>query len=137
MRALRDTWLHYLADNLPGTKVHPIRRSATNEGLDTPQANAVNVQFLKDDLAITGTKTTASIDVLNDNENDCLDMVQHVWHLLNVTGSIPKLDYSSGSPLLLGTNISWDPTKVRFRYVYSAFYYHYSCLLALTHTPML
>jgi hypothetical protein len=137
MRALRDTWLHYLADNLPGVKVNPLRRSSTNEGLDTPQANAVNVQFLKDDLAITGTKTSVLIDILNDDENACLDMVQQVWHLLNVTGSIPKLDYTSGSPTPLGNNISWDSTKIQFRYVYSAFYFRYSCLLALTHTPTL
>jgi hypothetical protein len=134
MRALRDTWLHYLADNLTLT-VHPIRRDTSSTG--PLQTNAVNVQYLKDDLAITGTKTTVSIDVLNDDEGLCLNMVQQVWHLLNVTGSIPKFDYTSGSPVATGTNVSWDPTKIRFRSVFSDFYFRYSCLLALTHTPML
>lgn len=138
MRAVRDTWLHYLADNLTGITVHPVRRSSTEAGLDTLQANAVNVQFLKDDLAITGTRTTVSIDVLNSDENDCLDVTQQVWHLLNVTGSIPKLDYSNpAAPTALGTNIGWDSTKVSFRHVYADFYCHYSCLLVLTHTPTL
>lgn len=137
MRALRDTWLHYMADNLSGLTVNPVRRDSTQAGLDTLQTNAVNVQFIKDDLAITGSRATVSIDVLATDENDCLDMVQRVWHLLNVTGSIPKLDYSSGTAVPLGTNISWDSTRISFRHVYSDFYYHYSCVLILTHTPTL
>lgn len=135
MRALRDTFLHFLADNLSGTKIHPLRRDKNDASLSAPQVNAVNVQFIKDSLGVSVAQTTVSIDILNDDENNCLDTVQAVWNILATVGSIPKLDYSGQSPVATGTSISWNTGNVQFRYVYSDFYYRYSCLLSLTHHP--
>lgn len=133
MRACRDTFLHFLADNLTGQTVHPLRRDVDNPSSGTLQNNAVNVQFIKDHPDVHIGSTFVIIDVINDNELQAIANTRDVWNLLSAAAYTPKFDYSSGSPVATGTNVMWDPCRVTFIQVRDDFSFHYSCLLELEH----
>jgi|SRR5581483_1827717 len=135
MRNTRDSFLHFLADNLDGIPVHNIRRDPNKPDADKIQVNAVNVHFLDVAPDTQVGNTTVVIDVINDDELTALSWVNQVWTLLSSAFFTPKLDYSNPeSPVSTGTNIMWDRHKVRFRVIVSDFYYHHSCVLTLQHT---
>jgi len=134
MRAVRDTFLHFLADNLTGVTVHPVRREIDRPDSDRLQMNAVNVQFLNIEPRVHVASQMVSIDVINDNELTALDWVSKVWEILNKAFYTPKYDYTvPASPVATGDNIMWEPDGVGFRKVTNDYYAHFSCFLELKH----
>lgn len=138
MRNTRDTFLHFLSDNLPaGTVVHAVRRDTNNPAADQLQSNAVNVQFLTTNPGTPTGTTIVDISVVYLNELDALATVFAVWQLLSSAFYTPKLNYSSGTPVPDdGSNVMWHRSKINFKPVTKGgeFYFHFSCLLTLEHT---
>lgn len=131
----RDTFLHFLADNLPITiPVHPVRRDASNPSGDLLQTNAVNVTYVSVDPSVQISIQRVVVDVLNDDENTCSDWLDTVFALLSSAYYTPLLDYTNPtSPVPTGQNVYWDSGtgKIAFKRIPSEEYVHYSCTLAL------
>lgn len=133
VRDARDTFLHVLADNLVGIKVHPLRKSAIKEE-GIPQVNAVNVCFHDfDNSPNRESVVMVSIDIIYDDELTAGDIADQVARLLHTAAFTPKLNYSDpDNPVTTGTNISWD-SKVAFISVETDRYSHYSATVNLYH----
>jgi hypothetical protein len=132
VRATRDTFLKFLADNLSET-IHPVRRDPDKPDSDLLQMGAVNVQFLNPDYSVHVSDQIVSIDVVHENELSALDMATNVWKLLSTRFYTPKYDYTvPSSPVALGDVIFWSE-PIRFRPVHSPKYFHLHCRLALKH----
>lgn len=134
MRSARDTFLHYLADNLPGLSVNYVRKDVSNPNSAKQRVNAVNVWFVNDLLSTHVSRVQASIDVLYYDENQAVDAVQQVVALLQASAFTPNIDYSvPTAPAPTGTNIYWNPFSITFKCVASDLYFHYSCTLSISH----
>lgn len=136
MVQVRDTFLHFLADNLTGIEVHPVRKDPNDPSAELLKLNAVNVEFLGFDLAVDVSGQQVVIDVVNDDERTAVTWVSSLFTLLSAAYYTPKLDYNTpSSPVPTGTNIMWDRKKVRFRKVGNDNYSHFSCVLDLKFHP--
>lgn len=134
MRSARDTFLHYLADNLTNLTVNYVRKDSKTPNSDKQRANAVNVWFINDLLSTHISRLQVSIDVLFYDENQAIDAVQQVVGLLQTAAYTANLDYTNpAGPVATGTNIYWNPFNITFKVVSSDLYYHYSCTLAISH----
>ena len=133
MRVIRDSFLKFLATNLPGTTIHPIRTDPNDPSTAVPAMNAISVHFTNLDLGVDLTKQHVVIDVIYDSENDCVDSMTAAWGILNASFTCPLLDYSDPtSPVPVGTNnIFWDSHGIKFRAVRADYYCHYTCSLTL------
>lgn len=139
MKEVRDTFLKFLADNLPDTvPVHAVRRDPSDPDSDKFKLNAVNVAFLDLTLDSTVSTQTVSVDVVNTNELDALAALNQVWLLLSAAYYTPQLNYTdlTQSPTTTGTNIYWSKNSIKFKPVWSDFYYHYTCLLPIQFNPI-
>lgn len=134
MRSTRDTFLHFLSDNLAGYTIHPIRRDADNPDGEVNQMNAINVKFLNSDFSWQIGKQLVVLTICNENELAALDMAQAVFNLLKLRFYTPKFDYSSGSPVATGDCIYWEQT-ISFRTIHSPLYFQFVCNLTLQHHP--
>jgi hypothetical protein len=137
LNSVRHTFLHFLADNLVGISVHPVRRDASDPSTEILKINAVNVQFLGLDLDIAVSGQQAVIDVVNEDESTAVDWVSSVFALLSAAYYTPLLSYDDiQSPAPLGSNIMWDRHRVRFKKIaLSDNYSHFSCVLDLKFHP--
>jgi hypothetical protein len=134
MRSARDTFLHYLSDNLPGLTVNFVRRDSTNPNNSKPKINAVNVTFFNDLLSTHISRLQVSVDTLYNDELQAIDAVQQVVALLQAAAMTPELDYTvPAAPVATGTNIYWNPFTITFKTVGSDVYFHYSCTLTISH----
>jgi hypothetical protein len=131
LQSARDTFLHFLADNLPDTQVHARRYDITDPGADELMENAVNIEFLGVALDPLVSVQQASIDVIFTDERIAVDTVAKLWTLFRSAFYTTLLDYTNITPVSTGTNLMWDKTAVNFRRVYSGEYTHYVCLLPL------
>ena len=135
MIRVRDSFLHFLNDNLPpGMTLHPLRRDPNNRAADALAMNAVNVSFLNlsagNDTALAAQQVV--LDVISDDENTAVDWVGAMFDLLRSAFYAPLYDYSNpDSPVATGTNMMWDRRRVTFKQVTSEAYSHYSCLLSV------
>lgn len=135
MRQCRDTFLHFLADNLGAIPVHNVRRDLSNPGADRYQMNSVNVKFLDVSPSVHIAETLVEIAVINDDELTALAWLKSVFDLLSSAYETPKMDYTvPASPVATGTMIYWD-TNLKFRYIANSndFYFDYRCMLSLCH----
>jgi len=138
MIRVRDSFLHFLNDNLPdGLTLHPLRRDPSNRAADALAMNAINISFLNltagNDTALASQQVV--IDVIADDENTVVDWVGEVFDLLRTTFYVPLYDYSNPStPVATGTNLMWDRRRVTFKKITSEAYSHYSCQLSLKFT---
>ena len=138
MRICRDSFLHFINDNLPdGVICHPLRRDPLNRTADALAMNAVNVSFLN----VAGGNGTAFctqqavIDVINDDENAAVDLVDTLFALLTATFYAPLSDYTvPTAPVATGKFLMWNRRRVTFKKVASEAYCHYTCLLLLQFT---
>lgn len=131
-RNASETFLHFMADNLTGITVHPVRRDLNSPSGDLLQTNAVNIQFLSLNPDVWISTQHCSIDVLNDDENTCVDWVQAVWNILAAAFGTAMFDYSvPTAPVPTNTNVFWEKRRVNFKRIISEQYTHYSCLLPL------
>lgn len=135
MRATRDTFLHFLADNLTGRTVWPIRKSSTDPAKSKLKENAVNVQFLTMTQHMHIAGTLVSIDILHQDELTAVDITQEVWQLLSSAFYTPNYDYTNpNSPVATGENIYWDNDSVVFKPIdNSPNYMHFNCTMELRH----
>jgi hypothetical protein len=134
MRQARDTFLRYLADNLPGVEVRNVRRDKNSLESSRIRTGAVNVQFIGDASRVNDSNLFTTIDVVADDELDAVNMMQTVSSVLNQGGMIPLLDYTDTSnPVRVGTSqLFWNPNQVSFKPVYSDLYSRFSCFMMLT-----
>jgi len=132
MRSLRDTFLHFLADNLTDVPVHNIRRDKNDPGAGTPQNNAVNVEFLDTQPSTQIGRCVVCIDIINDNELDAVDWAESVFNVLGAAFMTPQLDYTDpANPVRTGTNLYWSREGVKFIPIPSDFYYRLSARLTV------
>jgi hypothetical protein len=130
MRNSRDTFLHFLSDNLTGLTIHPIRKDPDNPSLSTMQMGAVNVGFGSVDPGILLSTVFVKIDILAETELDAVDSMQQVWALLSSAFYTPLLDYTDPSnPVVTGTMLMWK--QVRFVPVPTDAYFQFSCTLSV------
>jgi len=129
----RDTFLHFLADNLAGITIHPIRFEKDVPDTSTLQVNAVNVNFLHPRLDVHVSSQLVSIDILHESELTAVDWAEQLARLMQKAAKTPKLNYTVPlSPVATGTDIYWD-TEVRFRPVVADYYFHLSATVLLHH----
>jgi hypothetical protein len=131
VQSARDTFLHFLADNLTSVTIHPRRRDANDPSADELAENAVNVEFTGVSFGPDISEQQAAIDVIYTDERTAVDTVAQLWNLFQSAYYTPLLNYTTLTPVATGTNLMWDKTAVRFRRVYSGDYTHYTCLLPL------
>lgn len=132
MRNARDTFTHFLADNLVGPTVRQVRRDPNDPSADLLKVNAVNLSFLDVRYRPFVSLQQCVIDVIADDENTAVDWVNLVIELLNEAYYTPLLDYSNpSSPVSAGSNLMWDWGAVNFIRVQNPNYTHYSCTLPL------
>ena len=116
MRATRDTFLHFIADNLTQYTVWAVRKSSTDPSRGKLKENAINVQFLTSRPHVHIASQLVSIDVIHAEELTAVDMTQAVWELLSSAFYTPKYDYTNpAAPTLTGQNIYWEKDSVIFR----------------------
>jgi hypothetical protein len=133
MRNIRDTFIHFLGDNLAGLTVHNIRNVKDDPSKSLNQIGAVNVHFLNSNYDIIESEQHVTIAILHENELTAQDMEEQVVRLLQQGAYTPLLDYSTnpnGSPVGNFT-LRWS-TRVNFRPISAEHYYHTECTLLLT-----
>ncbi len=80
----RQTFLHYLADNLPSIPINANRVDKTNPKANMIRVNALNVAFHNSDFAGPGqlSETIVTLDVVNDFELVAIDWAEQISGLL-------------------------------------------------------
>ena len=135
MRAARDTFLHYLKDNLPSLTFNNLRVDKQNPKLNEIMVNAVNVAFHNSDFSGPSELSSllATVDVINDNELTALDQAEQIANLLFKAAYAPLLDYIvPSSPVQISNErLFWNLT-LRFKPVHSENFFHMSALLHLS-----
>jgi hypothetical protein len=137
MRAARDSFLHFLSDNLAGLEVRNLRRDPDMPELEFIKPNAVNVKFLDVGLSVHVAPLTASIDIAHDSELSAIDLMKQVWSLLSATGYCAQKDYTDPqNPVALNSNLFWDTNSVSFRPISGDLFSRYNCTLTLSYHPL-
>jgi hypothetical protein len=134
MRAARDTFLHYLADNLPSLTFHNLRVDKTDPKLNEIMLNAVNVTFHNSDLVGPSdlSNTLVTVDVINDSELAAVDQVEQISQLLFTAAYAPLMDYTNPSaPVQIGSERLFWALTMRFKPVHADNFFHLSALLHL------
>ena len=139
---VRDSFLHFLSDNLTTTTVngatvnilvHNTRRDINVVGSDSNQIDAINVKFLNADFAMEVSTLTASIDVIYSDELQCAAVTEALFTLLRQAAYTPKLDYSDlDNPVDVGYTVFWEPA-IKFKPIQNMLYTHYHARLILNH----
>lgn len=130
MRQARDTFLHYLADNLPQYTVRNVRRDSNDHGLLNLAENSINITFVADQMKVTESRLLISISIVHSEELSAVDMMDDTTNLLQASGTAPILDYSNPiSPQVVGGNLWWDTNLIKFKPLYSELYSHFGCTL--------
>jgi len=124
MIEVRDTFLHFLADNLVDIAFHYVRRDSNDPSGELLLRNAVNVEFLGAELNNDLSKWQVAVDIVADDEETAVTMLDEVWKLLKS---------AFYTPILNGTgNIMWD-RRIPFRKVDGAYYYQFSAIFNITY----
>lgn len=128
-RAVRDSFLRYIADNVGGIPVHAQRRDSYDPSTDILEMNAINVKY--DDWKFGRiAEQKVYIDILSDDENTAVEWMELIGMILEV-GIAPLYDYSDPSnPVSLNRYISWSP-ELKFIKVANDHYCHYSLELTI------
>jgi hypothetical protein len=135
VRQTRDTFLHFLSDNLASSSipVHNVRRDTQKPDSSLYKQNAVNIKFLNVTPEVHIGTTLVEICVIHVDELTALTWVKAVFDLLGAAYYTAKLDYSNpANPVSVGTNIYWD-RNINFGPVYNDSYFDYRCNLTLSH----
>lgn len=130
MRNVRDSFVHYLADNLPHP-VHVLRADSKDPSASRLQLNTINVDFIDLSPSFGNATIRVALDVLNDDENTAIDMVQSIWDLFKTSFYTSVVDYSDPAHPELSARIWWEQGQTRFTRVATDRYCHYSCNLTL------
>jgi hypothetical protein len=137
MRSVRDTFTHFVADNIAtysGGDTIPVKgiwKSLNTSSSDILQVNAINIGFIDATYDTHVTSLTCSLDVIHVDELTAIDWSDALWKLLSVSCYTPELDYSGASPSPTGANIMWPMSGVRFRPIADDHYFRWNCRLVL------
>lgn len=132
MRNARDTFLHYVADNLPQWEVRNIRRDTNNPSLMNLGDNCINIKFNGDYLSVIQSLLLVSISVIHSEELVAVQIMHDITNLLQASGTAPILDYTNPiSPIVVGGNLWWDTNLIKFKPISSDLYSQYSCALSV------
>jgi hypothetical protein len=133
LRNVRDTFLHFLADNLPVETVHPIRFDKTRPHQNIPQLKKLNVAFHDADYSSRSPASQfVTLDILHDDELYALDLEESVVGLLTLGGQASLLDYSTQPAVQVANRlVFWNTDSIQFRTVASTDYFHRSAFLEL------
>lgn len=129
MREVRDTFLHYVADNLEGLEVHPLIRTPVDQSLDALKMNCINVSFEDLNLNSDISEYYVVIDVIYDDEMTAVDAVAALWRVLRGCMT-PLVSYVDPSLQVQG-NVCWERSDIRFLRVVNDSYIHFSCVMPL------
>lgn len=133
MRAVRDTFFQYIADNQQYPAWY-LRKDPNNPKHSQLKEGAVNIQFIADDPAVSEAKVNVSIDVVNADELTAIDMMKAVWNVLAANAMAPLKDYTNpNAPAALQGNVFWKPDSIRFRPVATDTYFRYNSQLTLSY----
>ncbi len=137
MRNARDTWLHFLSDNLSGLTVVNIRRDANNPQSNELTDNAICVEFTYDRPGIPDSLLQASVDVIYDDELTAIDAAASIWKLLSASEITPLMSYANpSSPVPLGTMLRWNTKQIKFNKLVSDLSFRYNAHIVLQyHDP--
>lgn len=136
MQDCRDTFLSYLAANLPGLTVHPVRQDTGHPEDSLVHMNALNVQYLNSYFSVRHvSRQYVALDVCADDERTAIAQAAQVANLLQQSASIPKNHYGSdGSVTPTPSSIFWNPDALNFKTVETGGeYVRFQCLLVLQH----
>lgn len=133
LQQVRDTFLHFLYDNLPqGSALHYIVRDPNRPSANILQMNALNVEYLGVVSSYNSDKQMVAIDIVADSEDSAISWVQGLMSLLRCAYYTPTFDYTNPqAPTSVRGNIMWPRTSINFQRVNSDNYSHYTCLLTL------
>lgn len=133
MIEVRDSFLHFLADNITSITVNgsvvPItiknnRRDINDPKSEQIQIDAINIKFLNTDYAVEVSNQTVSIDVVYTDELQCAAVTEALFNLLKQAAYTPKLDYTNTTnPVDVGYTVFWEPA-IKFKPIHSEFYTH-------------
>ena len=131
---VRDSFLHFLADNLTPIivnnvsvpiLVHNVRRDVNSPANDNLLINALNIKFLNSDFSMNVSSLTVSIDVIYDDELQAAGVQHALFTLLSQAAYTPKLDYSNiTNPVDVGYTVFWEP-EIKFKPISNMLYTHY------------
>lgn len=134
MRASRDTFLHYLSDNLPSLTIHNIRVDKDDPKLNEIMLNAVNVTFHNSDFSGPSelSQNLVTVDVIFDRELDAVDAAEQISQLLFKAAFAPLMDYTTPStPVQISNERLFWNLAMRFKPVHADNFFHMSALLHL------
>jgi hypothetical protein len=135
MRAAKDTFLHYLADNLPLLTYNNLRVDKQNPKLNEIMLNAVNITFHNMDFSGPSDLSAllVTVDVVNDSELIAGDQAEQISHLLFTAAFAPLMDYTIPSaPVQISNERLFWMLSLRFKPVHSENFFHLSALLHLS-----
>lgn len=134
MVAVRDTFLHYLSDNLDNFTVHNLRVDKSNPKLNDIMLNAINVTFHNSDFVGPSgiSEQLVTVDVIYDRELDAIDAAEQVSRLLFMAAYAPLLDYTvPASPVQVGNERMFWSLSMKFKPVHADNFFHMSALMHL------
>jgi hypothetical protein len=134
MRAARETFLKFVADNLPDYKVVNVRFDKVHPAHSDFSQNAINIEFIFDRPSVSGPSgLQCSIDIIYDDELTAIDAATALWKLLAASEVTPLKSFAAdvSNPTLLGTNLRWDSRQVKFNKLVSELFFRYNCHLYL------
>lgn len=133
IRNLRDTFLHFLADNLTGATIHPVRASKDQPQYNSLQVGSINITFHDATYSVRAPTTQfLTMDILHDDELLALDLEESLIVLLQTGAQALLLDYSGTTPVQVSNSkVFWNVDTIKFRTVASVDYFHRSSVLEL------
>jgi hypothetical protein len=132
IRATRDTFLHYLNDNLPALTVHNLRVDKNDPKLNEIMLNAINITFHNNDFSGPSnlSQTLVTIDVVNDLELNALDQAEQITQLLFKAAYAPLMDYTNPlAPVQIANERLFWNLSLGFKVVHAENFFHMSALL--------
>jgi hypothetical protein len=137
---VRDSFLHFLADNLQTVTVnniivpiivHNVRRDLNVPASDQLSLDAINVKFLNTDYGMNVSSQTVSIDLCYNDELQAASVQTALFNLLRQAAYTPKLDYTNPTdPAVIGYQVFWEP-GIKFKPIHNMLYTHYHARLVL------
>jgi hypothetical protein len=134
-RAARDTFLHYLSDNLPSLVFHNMRVDKKNPKLNEIMVNAVNVTFHNTDFSGPSdlSQVLVTVDVIYDSELDAVAAAESITRLLFTAAFAPLMDYTIPSaPVQISNERLFWNLALNFKPVHADNFFHMSALLHLS-----
>lgn len=130
MIEVRDTFLHFIADNL-SAPVHYMVYDPSDMSGSNYKANAVNIEYHNESPKVGIGQFVVCLDVIYDSELTALPVMKELFKLLTASGMAPLYDYSGDAPVSQGCNIYWDVRKIQFKRLQTDNFFRRSCTLSL------